>query len=324
MKPFFSMRRLAIRACLPGAMLAALIMGGCSTRHLLGYGPLDDGGGDMAGRGDGPGGGPDGTGAGEGGPSSDGVQPGDGGIPGDACVCLGSCGCACDPGAPICPAPPPHVRGSLKPVVELATLDNMDPGDRFPIGTVDITTAPGASAYLSITQKLSDVESQINAELQEAIDAGQLTGVSPVTVFRAATPDSSTAQRMIFRGKPSSVALAYQRPGTTAADAGSPTQAFVTLGGDIGIVGNEVAVVDLANLASAPALVRVGVRPHRVVRHPSNLIFVLNRYSNYISVIDPAAVPIGQADRNLEVSAEYFSEDAAFEMHASNFDRSFM
>jgi hypothetical protein len=222
-------------------------------------------------------------------------------------------------------APPvPYVRGSLKPVFELPALGQALSDDRSGgLGTrVEATNlqAPvGASAFLSVAQKLGDVESQINQELQQGVQDGKLTGNPQVSIFRP--QDQTVAQRMIFRGKPSSVALAFQNPGTAAADVGNPIQAYLSLGGDLAAPGNEVAVVDLNNLGQVPRLIRVGIAPSKVVRAPSNLIFVANKYSNYISVIDPANAAISTADTNLEIPAEYFMSDLAFETVGNNNDK---
>jgi hypothetical protein len=242
--------------------------------------------------------------------------------------------------------PPPYVRGSLKPVFELAQLgqqlsDDRNGGFGTRVDASDLQAAAGVNAFLSVSQKLSDVESQINGELQDGATAMQLTNPTPVSIFRSGTQDANTAQRMIFRGKPTSIALAFQNPGVAAADVGNPIQAYVTLGGDISVPGNEVAVVDLNNLNVAPRLITVGVAPQKVVRHPSNLIFVINRYSNYISVIDPNNANISRADDGLSdnnttpncsqsgtckngIVAEYFMSDLAFEVTGNNNDRTTM
>jgi hypothetical protein len=256
----------------------------------------------------------------------------------DVCECAGQCNCPCNPPPSACnaPPPPPYVHGSLRPVVELGLQTAAGgPG----VSSSDLTPFAGGPAFLSVAAKLDEVEAQINAELAAGATAGQLANPQPVTILR--DQDRGVAEMMIFRGKPTSVALAYQHPGVAAADIGQPVQAYVTLGGDIGIAGNEVAVLDLANLDTPPKHVRVGVRPHRVVRHPSNLMFVLNRYSNYISVIDPNAVPDGAVDDHLSdgnttpqctaagtckngIKAEYFVEDVAFEVNGNNFDNTTM
>ena len=191
------------------------------------------------------------------------------------------------PGDPPLPSASIYVRGSLPPLYGLTPRSEYGRflHDGVAMSDADFT-APGAD-FVSAAQKMDELSAQIGQE------RGQL-----VTILADAA-DRQRAQQIPFRGNPSDVDLVEVDDRRVAA---------LPLGGDLMTPGNEVALVDLAT--REVRRVRVGVRPQRLVAHPSGLVLVCNQYSNYISVID---VRSGQllrgAEGPVEIATDYFCSD---------------
>ncbi|ACY14219.1 YncE family protein [Haliangium ochraceum] len=153
---------------------------------------------------------------------------------------------------------------SLAPLVQFTPLLEME---RFEVAGTAMTAADlqSASAQHSVAEKVLELGAQIGAE----------RGGEPLALFADDEQEARAAQ-MPFRGKPADVAVLAS---------GAARRAYVPLGGSLSVPGNEVAVYDLTT--RAVSRVRVGIRPLQVFAHAaSELLFVCNQYSNYISVID--------------------------------------
>ena len=191
------------------------------------------------------------------------------------------------PTDPPLPSASVYVRGSLAPLYGLTPRNEYGRFVHDGVAVSDAAFAAPGADFLSAAQKMDELSAQIGQE------RGQV-----VTIIADAA-DRQRAQQIPFRGNPSDVDLVTVDGDRFAA---------VPLGGDIMTPGNEVALVDLAS--REVRRVRVGVRPQRLVAHPSGLLLVCNQYSNYISVID---VRSGQllrtADGPVEIATDYFCTD---------------
>ena len=81
---------------------------------------------------------------------------------------------------------------------------------------------------------------------------------------------------------------------------------YVPLPGTPDEPGHHVAVLDRTTRARV-GRIEVGAGPVGIARHPSGLLLVLNRYSNFASVIDPASDTVVQRP-----PVDFYGVEAAF------------
>ncbi len=241
-----------------------------------------------------------------------GVDPGDedGGddTPGD-----GGGGGGGGGGEPATPGPAIYKRGSIPPNFELPSLNDLN---TFVIPTVDVLlnngvltqpAAPtanqfacGVGGFTPLSQKMFEVESQVNQETGEQI---QLVG-----------EDEVLAETMPFRANPTDV---------DCLDIDGVRKCIVPLGGSTSTPGNEVAIVVGQNVER----INVGIRPVRTACHPDGVCFVANQYSNYISVIDMVGERLleNSAGEPVEIPVNYYTSDILLAENdpGGNFDETF-
>ncbi len=198
-------------------------------------------------------------------------------------------------GDPPPPPPPPlppaavYQRGSLSPVFELVPRAEYGKFVHNGVTMSDADFAVAGNGFVAAGQKLDELASQIAQERGLPV---------PPTLMRK-VEDRQRAQTIPFRGNPSDVAFT---------DVGGVTRAFVPLGGDLTIPGNEVAIAAVDG--SFVTRVRVGLRPQRVEAHASGLVFVCNQFSNYISIIDSATSSLLRtAEGPVEIATDYYCSD---------------
>jgi DNA-binding beta-propeller fold protein YncE len=189
------------------------------------------------------------------------------------------------------PPPPPaeYRRGSIAPEFKLMPRNLYG---QFEMPAFNNGTAPNDNTFRlanagdlqdnpGIQVRLQQITQQVNNELDEqGLGAHQ---IDPLV----STADSGRAQFMPFRGKPSDVELIR---------IGNQRFALIALGGEIGIPGNEVQILDVTNANNIQnvEILRVGIRPQKIAATREingiqpGIAFVCNQYSNYISVIDVA------------------------------------
>jgi len=192
------------------------------------------------------------------------------------------------PDDPVLPTPSVYVRGSLKPLYQLAPRSEYGRFEHKGVNMADADFFAAGVAFTSSEQKLDEVGALIAQERNEP-SVNLITNVA----------DRDRARQIPFRGNPSDVDF-VQIDGAT--------KVITPLGGDLMTPGNEVAITTLPG--GQVQRIRVGVRPQRVATHESGLAFVCNQYSNYITVID---VRTGQLLRNaagpVEIATEYYCTD---------------
>ena len=214
------------------------------------------------------------------------------------------------------PPPPPasaeYRRGSIVPEFKLTPTSEygrlempaFDNGTRPNDNTYRVANAGDLENNPGVLERLRQVTQQVNSELAAADLSQHQIGsmVSP--------QDEGRAQLMPFRGKPSDVEIIR---------IGDTRFALVALGGEMGIPGNQVQLLDVTNPAEILDLerIQVGVRPQKIaVTREINdeqlgLAFVCNQYSNYISIIDVARGELlgERAGEPIEIETDYQCTD---------------
>ncbi len=215
-------------------------------------------------------------------------------------------------GEPGVPPPAVYARGSIPPNFELPSLNDLND---FLIPTVDVLLvngvltqpeAPTASqfncnvgGFTPLSQKMFEVESQVNAETGEQI---QLVG-----------EDEVLAETMPWRANPTDV---------DCLDIDGIRKCIVPLGGSVSTPGNTVAIV----VGTEVTEINVGIRPLKTACHPDGVCFVANQYSNYISVIDMVGERLLEnGGEPVEIETDYYTSDILLAENdpGGNFDERF-
>ena len=215
-------------------------------------------------------------------------------------------------GEPGQPAPAIYKRGSIPPNFDLPGLAQLN---NFLIPTVEVAlvngvvtqpAAPNAGqfdcavgGFVPLSQKMFEVEQQVNAETGEEIE---LVG-----------EDEVLAETMPFRANPSDV---------DCLEVDGVRKCIVPLGGSIAQPGNEVAIVVGENVER----LRVGIRPVRTACHPDGVCFVANQFSNYLSVIDMVGERVLESGGvPVEIPVDYYTSDIVLAENdvGGNFDETF-
>jgi len=203
--------------------------------------------------------------------------------------------------------PPVYKRASLAPSYSLTPTVEFGRFDiansqlvngrivRVAMNNNDFVTA---ATVTSAQSKLDEISTQINGERSAS-------GINGALVDIISNPDDQIRSTQIpFRGNPSDVKFI---------NIGGQKKIFAPLGGDIMTPGNEIAVFTVDNNVNiAQDRIRVGVRPQRIqVQADVQLVFVCNKYSNYISVVDAAQdeVLIGADGQPVEIATEFYCSD---------------
>lgn len=214
------------------------------------------------------------------------------------------------PEKPIPPTPAVYKRSSLRPLYELTPEGDLS---RFVesgvvLSDADFTVNGGVSGFTTHTQKMENITQQIN---RERTAAGLPT--EPAIISAG---DRLRSDRMPFRGNPMDVKIV---------SVNGRREALVPLGGGVSVPGNELVVVDITNAAQPTRVttIQVGLRPIKVVAHPSKptqLAFVCNKYSNYITIVDllQNKVLVGPDGKEVEVKTDFYCEDLVFAPQNAN------
>jgi hypothetical protein len=209
------------------------------------------------------------------------------------------------PPPPDHPLPPPVIvykRGSLKPTYQLTPEDRLQRFNEQGVTLQDSDfTINNGAGFTSASQKMEQISGQIARDNSTA-NIPIIDGV-----------DRTRADKIPFRGNPSAVKIVHVN---------GRREAWVPLGGDLMTPGNEVVAMDITNPAAVTRtqIMQVGVRPQRLVAHPAQtagstqLIFVCNQFSNYITVIDAVQhrVLVNANNQPVEVKTEFYCTDLLF------------